>query len=567
MILIILFSCKPTYPEFTNDMVWIEDGGEGYFIDKYEYPNVEGEKPTAGMNLDMAKENCQQQGKRLCTSFEWRRACMGKEPLRFGYGENYSPTKCYTNTQLSSGHNSIKEVLRSLEVSGQKDGCKSADGVFDMVGNLEEWVLDDFNGRDGSLEGGAWYTFKEYADCTGRYSRQPDFRLTTDRVTDSAGARCCYRESQLLQTDITRDAFFQSTDQPSPEYQTEDEIEIESGVWMDRYEYPNISGHLPLTGINWTEANQRCEDGGKRLCTAKEWEFACTNNNQSQFPYGDKYSRGHCSDSLQKAQESGKAQLCKNELGVFDLTGGVWEWIADGQRSPELSENRIEQRKELRGGSWYTDSYKAQCRPLSGYPLAAADAYFPDVGFRCCRGEKTSQTPQQNKIETDFMCPEGMSLIYLQTKAPSSFCIDKFEFPNRSNQSPKVNVSLSQAKEFCAAAQKTLCTKDMWIEACEGPSSRRWSYGSEYVPDRCNHNAPDGEGAPHIVGSSPDCKTPEGVYDMTGNVWELTQTGSVYGGSWNFSAGMGQCRAKASPEKGYSDREIGFRCCIGDLGL
>ena len=32
-----------------------------------------------------------------------------------------------------------------------------------MVGN-PEWVLDDWRGAEGSLEGGAWYTF--HADCS-----------------------------------------------------------------------------------------------------------------------------------------------------------------------------------------------------------------------------------------------------------------------------------------------------------------------------------------------------------------------------------------------------------------
>ena len=36
--------------------------------------------------------------------------------------------------------------------SGSKQYCQT-DGVFDLIGNLEEWVLDDWQGRVGSLEG------------------------------------------------------------------------------------------------------------------------------------------------------------------------------------------------------------------------------------------------------------------------------------------------------------------------------------------------------------------------------------------------------------------------------
>ena len=57
--------------------------------------------------------------------------------------------------------------------SGDREACQSTEGVFDMVGNLEEWVLDSWRGAEGMLEGGAWYTHTSYADCSGRYSRQP----------------------------------------------------------------------------------------------------------------------------------------------------------------------------------------------------------------------------------------------------------------------------------------------------------------------------------------------------------------------------------------------------------
>ena len=42
--------------------------------------------PSAGLSLVEAQEFCAAEGKRLCTSAEWRHVCMGKERLRYGYG-------------------------------------------------------------------------------------------------------------------------------------------------------------------------------------------------------------------------------------------------------------------------------------------------------------------------------------------------------------------------------------------------------------------------------------------------------------------------------------------------
>ena len=44
--------------------------------------------------------------------------------------------------------------------SGSFPDCETSTGVVDMIGNLEEWVLDDWKGLGGMLEGGAGYTHK-----------------------------------------------------------------------------------------------------------------------------------------------------------------------------------------------------------------------------------------------------------------------------------------------------------------------------------------------------------------------------------------------------------------------
>jgi formylglycine-generating enzyme required for sulfatase activity len=67
-----------------------------------------------------------------------------------------------------------------------------------------------------------------------------------------------------------------------------------------------------------------------------------------------------------------------------------------------------------------------------------------------------------------------------------------------------------------------------------------WGDKPEPTPKHANYNG--NEGATTPVGRYPDGATPEGLYDMAGNVWEWMENWydehpeykSVRGGSWNF---------------------------------
>ncbi len=109
-------------------------------IDKYEYPNKMGVMPTGNISYEDAKKMCESQGKRLCTADEWKWACSGKEDLPFPYGTTLDKSKCNS------------EGTRKPETSGLRHNCSSKYGVFDMVGNIFEWV--ETPEGDPSLMGG-----------------------------------------------------------------------------------------------------------------------------------------------------------------------------------------------------------------------------------------------------------------------------------------------------------------------------------------------------------------------------------------------------------------------------
>ena len=129
-------------------MVRVED----YCIDKYEWPNRQGAKPAVMQSAIDATSKCESQAKRLCTEDEWIRACEGTEKKAYPYAEEHEDSRCNDDkvwrhveegtlakwpVDEAKTHN---ESLYQATKSGAKKGCKSDDGVFDLTGNVEEWV-------------------------------------------------------------------------------------------------------------------------------------------------------------------------------------------------------------------------------------------------------------------------------------------------------------------------------------------------------------------------------------------------------------------------------------------
>jgi len=142
---------------------------------------------------------------------------------------------------------------------------------------------------------------------------------------------------------------------------------------------------------------------------------------------------------------------------------------------------------------------------------------------------------------------------------------------------PLILVSFYQAAAMCLNVDKTLCTTEQWLDACDGQvgeGGRTFPWGDE--PDYTICATVDEEGAqvyerPQATGSFPDCVTVGGAYDMAGNVWEWTDPGydgtgpppaDKVGGAYYSGEGNYECAAKpvqGHPRDFYGT--IGFRCC------
>ena len=557
------FRGQPEPPTTTGpppEMIRIEREGREFWIDIYEYPNKAGEQPVSSTSFKQAKSLCLQEGKRLCTAHEWRTACRGKDNYLFGYGNTYEKKRCHLQVDLPSGHTSMMNPEDQIAKSGEYQHCRTPDGVHDLVGNLEEWVLDDWKGLPAGLEGGAWYTYHKYANCEGMYSRQPDYRISVDRRIFSAGVRCCWSKEDVTQQDIQRDASARlekiRLSQGDPVYDSENEIALSKDTFIDTFEYPNRSGAFPQTAVSWEEARNTCLSHNKRLCEAYEWEIAC---GETLYPYGNSYIPLACAIQLDAVAPSGYYFGCQSLTGAKDMVGNVWEWTNTPLNAKALEQGLV--LKEIRGGSWFVDKRKATCQGLEGYPATSAQQAFPDVGFRCCRGPKLKR---KAKAKKPGKCPKGMI-------SSGISCIDQYEYPNRENAIPLGGVNFNQAQELCQKQSKRLCSEDEWQEACMGWEGFRWPYGDQYVASKCvdaGSSTIEGESAVRPSGEAKDCMSTMGAFDMSGNLWEWTKdkrTGVLKGGGWNLSAGLGQCRSKARASQHFQAGEIGFRCCADHL--
>lgn len=171
---------------------------------------------------------------------------------------------------------------------------------------------------------------------------------------------------------------------------------------------------------------------------------------------------------------------------------------------------------------------------------------------------------------------------------PLDFCMDRFEYPNLLGQNPVIVVTFKEADVLCKKSNKRLCNEHEWTFACEGEEARPYPYGwtrdaSSCVVDRAWRpftegalQPRDGEGARAELdrlwqaepsGSRGTCKSPFGVYDMTGNVDEWTRSGRSTGFSSILKGGYwGPVRARCRPATRAHNEDFvayqqGFRCC------
>ena len=124
------------------------------------------------------------------------------------------------------------------------------------------------------------------------------------------------------------------------------------------------------------------------------------------------------------------------------------------------------------------------------------------------------------------------------------------------------------AVRTCDANGKRLCTQEEWEFACGGAAHRAYPYGGGGPDQRaCNGATQPGPERLLPTGDREDCVTPEGVFDLSGNVAEWVDgrfgTG-LSGGHYASPDGHLRCDAHQGLNGGVLRPQNGFRCCRDD---
>lgn len=160
-----------------------------FCMEMFQAPNQRGARAIVMKTLSEASKWCESKSKRICSEFEWETACESGEELPWFYGWSADRTICNgTNrgsnsdvAKLASNGASAKTEADRLwqgTPSGAVTTCQTRDGIYDLLGNVEEWVSSSRKRKfAGALMGGFWA--KPWTGCRGTNdAHEPNFGST-----------------------------------------------------------------------------------------------------------------------------------------------------------------------------------------------------------------------------------------------------------------------------------------------------------------------------------------------------------------------------------------------------
>jgi len=148
---------------------------------------------------------------------------------------------------------------------------------------------------------------------------------------------------------------------------------------------------LPVTNVSWIDCQEFIKklnaktDGGYRLPTESEWEYACRAGTTTAYSFGDSLTKSDA--NIDSGDSKAVGSYKPNAFGLYDLHGNVWEWCEDWHgeypfavtdpKGPATGNRRV-----MRGGCFFDNALKAGSSFRHG--LAPAPGEYR-VGFRLAR--------------------------------------------------------------------------------------------------------------------------------------------------------------------------------------
>lgn len=182
--------------------------------------------------------------------------------------------------------------------------------------------------------------------------------------------------------------------------------EVTQGQWKkimgnNPSSFSGCGDDCPVENVSWNDAQKfiqrlnRQSGRNYRLPTEAEWEYAARSGGRRE-----KYSGGdniealgwYIGNSRSTTHPVGRKQ--PNALGVFDMSGNVWEYVSDvyndyygnsPRNNPQGPLSRLDH--VLRGGSWYDGQRGVRVSDRGNFALGLHGGYlgfrlvfYPDIG-------------------------------------------------------------------------------------------------------------------------------------------------------------------------------------------